>query len=676
MAGRRDNEDASALGDLVALSRAYGAGDDFVIAGGGNTSLKCGEVIYVKASGRAMAGIAAEDFVAMDRAALSVLLESDLGDGADRREKAFKKAVMAARTGRTPLRPSVECALHNAMPHRFVVHTHPTVVNMAACAVGGEGILHELFGADALVLPYLDPGFTLSKAFAQALDESTLAGAEAPAVVFLLNHGLVVGGETPAEVYERMGAVIETLEARFAGVTFEGAFGEMDSFEPDAARSLVMTIAPALRALLSEGARLKVVTFDDSPASVALSAGADGRRAAEGGPLTPDQVVYCRCLAMWFAPKADAAPEETIKSLADAVAGYVKANGHPPKVVVAEGLGVFTAGVDWSAAEIARRIHVDATKVMAGARSAGGVRYMDAREREFIDNWEVEKYRRKVAAGRSGGRAAGKVAVVTGAAQGFGREIAAALAAEGAHVAMGDINSDGVKGAAVEIEARSGAGRAKAFDIDVAAADSVAECICQVVRMYGGFDVFVSNAGILRAGSVKTQPAEEFEMVTAVNYRGYFHCVKYAAPVMAVQHTALPGYRGDIIQVNSKSGLKGSNRNAAYAGGKFGGIGLTQSFALELVHDGIKVNAICPGNFYDGPLWSDPENGLFVQYLESGKVPGAKTIEDVRRAYSARVPMGRGCTTADVMRAIYYVIEQQYETGQAVPVTGGQIMLS
>ena len=97
---------------------------------------------------------------------------------------------------------------------------------------------------------------------------------------------------------------------------------------------------------------------------------------------------------------------------------------------------------------------------------------------------------------------------------------------------------------------------------------------------------------------------------------------------------------------------------------------------MELIADGVKVNAICPGNFFDGPLWSDPTSGLFVQYLRTGKVPGAKTIADVRHAYEAKVPMGRGCEAADVMKAIYYVIEQKYETGQAVPVTGGQVMLS
>ena len=144
---------------------------------------------------------------------------------------------------------------------------------------------------------------------------------------------------------------------------------------------------------------------------------------------------------------------------------------------------------------------------------------------------------------------------------------------------------------------------------------------------------------------------------------------------MKIQYKYAPSEYFDIVQVNSKSGLEGSNKNFAYAGSKFGGIGLVQSFALELVEFNIKVNAVCPGNFLDGPLWSDPEKGLFVQYLNSGKVPGAKTVDDVRKAYEAKVPMNRGCFPHDVAVAIMYCMEQKYETGQAIPVTGGQVML-
>ena len=142
------------------------------------------------------------------------------------------------------------------------------------------------------------------------------------------------------------------------------------------------------------------------------------------------------------------------------------------------------------------------------------------------------------------------------------------------------------------------------------------------------------------------------------------------------------GDRPEVVQARSEGqgySLRASgtlHKNFAYAGSKFGGIGLTQSFALELCAYNIKVNAVCPGNFLDGPLWSDPVRGLFVQYLEAGKVPGAKTVADVRRYYEAKVPMNRGCLPVDVARAVMYCVEQKYETGQAIPVTGGQVMLN
>jgi sorbitol-6-phosphate 2-dehydrogenase len=110
---------------------------------------------------------------------------------------------------------------------------------------------------------------------------------------------------------------------------------------------------------------------------------------------------------------------------------------------------------------------------------------------------------------------------------------------------------------------------------------------------------------------------------------------------MKTQFRFSKDYFSDIIQINSKSGLEGSKKNFTYAGSKFGGIGLVQSFALELIEYNIKVNAVCPGNFFEGPLWSDPKKGLFIQYLKSNKVPGARTIEDVRKFYESKVPMKR-----------------------------------
>ena len=272
---------------------------------------------------------------------------------------------------------------------------------------------------------------------------------------------------------------------------------------------------------------------------------------------------------------------------------------------------------------------------------------------------------------RTSGRLAGKIAVVTGGAQGFGFGLAQVIIQEGASVVIADMNS-----AQGQIAAKELGPRAAFVPVNVADADSVQSLMTSTVELFGGIDLFVSNAGVLKAGSLPEMTPENFEFVTRVNYTGYFLCAKYASEIMKAQYEADNNIWADIIQINSKSGLTGSKANFAYAGGKFGGIGLTQSFALELIPWQIKVNAICPGNYYDGPLWSDPERGLFVQYLKAGKVPGAKTTEDVKAYYLSKSPIRRGCTPEDVAKALFYCVEQCYETGQALPVTGGQTMLN
>lgn len=269
------------------------------------------------------------------------------------------------------------------------------------------------------------------------------------------------------------------------------------------------------------------------------------------------------------------------------------------------------------------------------------------------------------------GRLNGKVAVVTGGAQGFGYGLAQELYREGASVIIADMNEQlGEKAAKALGE------RARFVSVNVSDESSVENLMSTAVEQLNGIDIFVSNAGVLKAGGLPEMQLSDFEFVTKVNYTGYFLCVKYASEIMRAQYGADNSLWHDIIQINSKSGLVGSKANFAYAGGKFGGIGLTQSFALELVPYQIKVNSICPGNFYDGPLWSDPERGLFVQYLNAGKVPGAKTVEDVKDFYLSKSPIKRGCLPEDVAKALFYCVEQCYETGQAIPVSGGQVMLS
>lgn len=282
------------------------------------------------------------------------------------------------------------------------------------------------------------------------------------------------------------------------------------------------------------------------------------------------------------------------------------------------------------------------------------------------------------AAGTSapGKRLHGKVSLVTGGAQGFGEGIARELAAAGAHVVIADLNLPQAEVVAASLNEEYGPAAAVALSVDVGQEISVQALMENIVLRFGGLDLLVSNAGVLRAGGLEEMTLSNFEFVTKINYTAFFLVAKYGSRPMKTQARYSPSYYSDIVQINSKSGLEGSNKNFAYAGGKFGGIGLVQSFAKELVEDRIKVNAVCPGNYYEGPLWSDPEKGLFVQYLNTGKVPGAKTVQEVYDFYVGKVPMRRGCSPADVTRAITYCVEQLYETGQAIPVTGGQNMLN
>ena len=273
-------------------------------------------------------------------------------------------------------------------------------------------------------------------------------------------------------------------------------------------------------------------------------------------------------------------------------------------------------------------------------------------------------------------RLARKVAVVTGSAQGFGRGIAEELCRAGAQVVIADLNAELARDVSSNLNKIHGAAATLPVAVNVTDESSMDNLIATTVLMFGGLDLFVSNAGVLKAGGLEELSLDDFHFVTDVNYTGYFIGVKYASRPMKIQARFATNDWFDIVQINSKSGLEGSNRNFAYAGGKFGSIGLTQSFAKELVSSRIKVNAVCPGNYYEGPLWSDPDHGLFVQYLNTGKVPGAQSVEDVYQHYINQVPMRKGCSPRDVARAIFYAVEQENETGQALPVTGGQVMLS
>ena len=646
------------ISTLVKFSNKYGSKAGFVLAGGGNTSYKNKTNLYVKGSGTSLKTITEAGFVKMSRSALGAIWNKTYSADTAEREAQVLADMMAARChGEEAKRPSVETLLHDLFTQSYVLHVHPTTVNAITCSTSGKATVAEMF-PEAVWVDECEPGYILAVNCKKALDTYKAEKNADASVLFLQNHGIFFAANSMKELDSAVSAVMNKIKAQ---LNVKPDYTECETDTATAAK-----IAPVLRMLYNEEGKA-TVKFVCNKTVLAFAESAE-KFASLKNPLSPDHIVYCKAEPLFIEDFTPAG----IKAAFDELTSR---RGFKPRIVFAKGIGMFAVGANAKEVATAAEVWQDAMTITTLAENFGGVRHMAPAMVDFIVNWEVESYRAKVSLASSNEKKlAGKIAIVTGSAQGFGAGVAEYLAKEGAAVVIADMNAAGAGATADKLASEYGV-PTLAVVANVSDEASVEAMMQKTVLAFGGLDIFVNNAGIVRAGSLEEMTKANFELVAAVNYTAYFLCTKYASAVMKLQRAAAPEYMADIVEINSKSGLSGSNKNFAYAGSKFGGIGLTQSFAMELAPYGIKVNAVCPGNFLDGPLWSDPEKGLFVQYLNAGKVPGAKTVADVRKFYESKVPLGRGCRIEDVAKAVLYIVDQKYETGQAVPVTGGQEML-
>ena len=345
------------LKTIVELSHEFGS-EDYVKGGGGNTSVKTAETLWVKPSGTTLGGLTTETFVAMNREKINELYEVETPEESAAREELVKN-LMAAAVENDAGRPSVEAPLHNVFDAKFVVHTHPALVNGLTCAKGGEAACKRLF-PDALWVEYIDPGYVLCMEVRKRIMQYKSANGREPSLLVLQNHGIFISADEPDKIRDLYKHFMETLKVEYSkaevSLTLEIAKEEM---------------APEIET------EIKLIFADD-----AAFISSSGLFVYAPGPITPDHLVYSKAFPFSRPLTAEGATT------------YQTERGYAPKVIVA-GDRIYGIGTSQKNADLALELAQDGALVMQLTAAFGGVNYMTDIQREFIENWEVESYRQK-----------------------------------------------------------------------------------------------------------------------------------------------------------------------------------------------------------------------------------------------------------------------------------------
>ncbi|MGA2720962.1 MAG: SDR family oxidoreductase [Bryobacteraceae bacterium] len=643
--------DKDSLAQLLEVSHVVGANREYVQAAGGNTSVKSpdGRTMAIKASGTALTLMSETDgWVEMDVAAvLSVLDRADLGAlPVKEREARVLECLHAAAVGGRG-RPSVETALH-AMLGRVAVHTHAVAANALNCGPGVEA-LTEICPADELPplwVPYTDPGWCLATAVRTAAEAYRQQHGSAPVVIFMENHGLLVAGSDARECLALHDEWVARCERYFSQTA-------------PPVRPAPEIGSGALRKTLAELRRVWRDAFGARP-FIRFSgdkelAGAACGEAADifaAGSLTPDHIVYTGAHAV-VAESLDELPARLRPALTEKSF---------PRVALVRNVGTFVLAADPAKLDAAEDLAVAGARIIRLAAGRGGAHNLSPSFADFIINWEAEHYRARLL-GSAQAPLAGHVALVTGAASGLGCGIALGLVEAGAAVAFCDIDEAGV-----ETVAASSAypRRALAARMDVTSEQSVTAAFDRLVSHWGGVDIVVCAAGIAPPYELVDMPVDKWRMALEINLTGYFLVAREAARIMRAQ-----GEGGSMVMLSSKTGLDASKSNSAYNATKAGELHLMRGWALELGADGIRVNAVAPGNVFEGSKIWNPE------YIKAAARKKGIQPEEVIPYYTSLTALKREIKRSDVASAIVFLCSDGARciTGQTLVVDGGQVMV-
>ncbi|MBB6735222.1 bifunctional aldolase/short-chain dehydrogenase [Cohnella zeiphila] len=614
-----DSAKASQLHDgldqLVYRSNLIGADRRVCNWGGGNTSSKTViqdfrgrdvEVMYVKGSGSDLATMKAGNFTGLRMDDIRPLFERE--SMSDEDMVAYLANCMI--DAKHP-RASIETLLHAFLPFKHVDHTHPDAIISLCCADNGKELAKEIFGDRFVWVPYVRPGFTLSKMIAQGV----LANPKAE-LVLMEKHGLVTWGETSEEAYAQTIKIISEAEAFIeARVDEAKLFGGVRHapLPAEVRRAIAAEVMPTVRGAVSDAKKM-ILTFDDQDDVLAFVGGEKSAKLSQVGAACPDHLVHTKVVPLFidWTPNADdveglkAILKDGIAAYKDQYKAYFERNRNDgdvmfeaaPRVILIPGVGMINTGKSWANAQVSGALYHRAIAVMRGATALGEFVSLSENESYNVEYWPLELYKLSLAPPEA--EFSRQVAFITGGAGGIGSETARRLVSEGAHVVLADLNLEGAEKVAAEINDKFGENRAIAVKMDVTNEEMVQAAYAQTALSFGGVDIIVNNAGLATSSPFTETSLKEWNLNMNVLGTGYFLVAREAFKIMKTQAIG-----GSMVFIGSKNSIYAGKNVTAYSSAKALEAHLARCIAAEGGELGIRVNTILPDAILQGSaIWN------------------------------------------------------------------------
>ncbi|GBF74060.1 short-chain dehydrogenase [Paenibacillus sp. 598K] len=612
---QKASQQKTGLDQLVYRSNLIGTDRRVCNWGGGNTSTKTivqdfrgrdVEVMYVKGSGSDLATMKAANFTGLRMEDIRPLIEKD--EMPDEEMVAYLVNCMI--DSKHP-RASIETLLHAFLPFKHVDHTHPDAIISLCCADNGQELAKEIFGDRYVWVPYVRPGFTLSKMIAEGVRNNPNAE-----LVLMEKHGLVTWGETSEECYAQTIKIISEAEAFIEARVEEAKLFGGAKYEtlPEAKRrELLGELMPVIRGAVSQGQKM-ILSYDDGDDVLQFVNSHNAGTLSQVGAACPDHLVHTKMVPLyveWDPASGDIASlkeavQAGIRAFETKYVAYFEANKHigdkmfeaAPRVILIPGIGMVNTGKSWAMSQVSGALYHRAIAVMRGATSLGEFVSLSENESYNVEYWPLELYKLSLAPAEA--EFSRKIAFITGGAGGIGSETARRLVSEGAHVVLADLNLEGAQKVADEINGAYGEGRAIALKMDVTKEEEVQAAFADTAIAYGGVDILVNNAGLATSSPFDETSLKEWNLNINVLGTGYFLVAREAFKQMKAQQIG-----GNMVFIGSKNSIYAGKNASAYSAAKALEAHLARCIASEGGEFGIRVNTVLPDAILQGSaIWN------------------------------------------------------------------------